>query len=209
MSTASLARRNQVGDARQLLITFGTILVAAAIFVGWQGISWYRQIGALDAQSTTQENNNKVQEKDLQAFEVAAPAIGITHTRLVDSCTEPVSTAALPPAVPGAPSRPAPPADAPVQMGFLSQNGLKLSPLPPTGDDRARAVSVGGEMEFHRLVPILAAAETNLPLLVTDKLRLEAGPGAPLFSTQPMRLRLQATMRLPIRAAAVAAAKPR
>lgn len=208
MSAVSLARRNQAGDARQLLITFGLILLAAVAVVGWQGITWYRQIEALDAQSTTQERNNTVLEKDLKAFEDAAPAIGVTHTRLADSCTEPVSMAPLPSAIPGAPARPAPPAEAPAQAGFLVQNGLKLSPLPPTGDDRARAMSVSGEMEFHRLVPILAAAETNLPLLVTDKLRLESAQGAPLFSTQPMRLRLQATMRLPVRAVS-AAAKPR
>lgn len=134
------------------------------------------------------------------ALERNKDVLGTVHTRYADS-TVPAPTSPAPPVIPGAtPTVRLPEPPAPTQMSLLRDANLALgSEVNPGG----RAWTARGPIEWHRLLPTLAAFESAYPLAIVEEVALINS--APPFAMQAVALDARMRVRFPIRPAGAGA----
>lgn len=182
-----------------------SVAFLALLVVGWEG--WYllglrAEATRLQAANTAALRSAQKAEAEVRSLEEGRAAIGVVHSRLVDSTVVPEMTVVPGPMVPGAPKRePVAAFRLPPPLEVLQREGARwrFQPREVPAGDRSRAIRGEASAEFHRLLPLLAAMENLFPLVATDDLVLALPAGTVPFSAQATPLLVEASFRIPLR----------
>ena len=183
--------------------------VLAVCLIGWGAAAGYiyadyAEAAKIRASNAARTGAANQREKDVKDLEEARPTVQVVHARLVDSTVTPELAAPVVAAIPGQPrpvSAAAAPFRLPAPLEALQREGIewKFGGRELAAGDRARGVRAETSAEFHRLLPVLVSLENSYALVLTDELALALPSGSVPFSSQPVRLQVQALFRVPLR----------
>jgi len=182
------------------IFLFGTILVSA----GWLGLElklladgWIAG-QRLDQENKRQEAANNHLESEIEGLRASKARIEALYTRLSDTMIASRGTSSLHiNSTPTAPLTGEGSTFDATGIAAFTQAGLIVQPVRVPNGEMSIIYEAGtANLEFHRLVPLLAEQENADLFLYFDKVFLSRPASIPPFSTDPTYLDTRVTIRM-------------
>jgi Type II secretion system (T2SS), protein M subtype b len=142
-------------------------------------------------------NQNAIEQRKITDLKAVAERIKGLYLRLQDSLVMPAKTAQELPSLSKSAANENRSQGAPEPIEDFRKAEFEILPAPERKAESSKAFDLGSnQLEFHRIVPLLAQAENSNPFLFIDHLAIARPKATEAFSHKPTALQSRLTVRL-------------
>jgi hypothetical protein len=178
-----------------MLLALATIALFAIEAFWLKGLHEHNSDIALS--NVRRANQNAMEQSKITDLKAAAERIKGLYLRLQDAILTPTKTAQELPSLAKSATKENSSRSGPEPIEDFRKAGFEILPAPEKKAESSKAFDLGSnQLEFHRIVPLLAQAENSNPFLFIDHLAIARPKATEAFSRKPTALQSRLTVRL-------------